>query len=296
MADAFRECLAVTLQSESGLPQPVGGPYRRGPHSFMNHKKDPGGATMMGVTHRVYAAYRARMGMPPADVRDVTDREIEDIYYNNYWVLVRGDHLPPGLDLAVFDFGVNSGPGTAIRKLQGVLGVKVDGLIGIATINAAATCNVAETISALMRSREAFCRNLSNYPYFKGGWERRWKMVEQRALDRAFPRSPTMAVVPVEDAVSETPSPRAAEETPASMASSDTGNAAIVAGSGGVTTMGMTAAKTAKALTATGKPLTVGTFILELMSHPEFWAGIAVIFTASFVWIERRRKMRLEGA
>lgn len=132
----FHECLALTLREESGEVQLVGGPYVRGRWSFMDHPRDPGGATMMGVTHRVYAAYLRSRGLPQKNVREVTDEEIEDIYHGNYWQLVAGDSLPRGLDLAVFDFAVNSGPHRAICKLQSVLGVKVDGQLGLANATA----------------------------------------------------------------------------------------------------------------------------------------------------------------
>jgi hypothetical protein len=44
--------------------------------------------------------------------------------------------LPPPLDLYVFDFAVNSGPGRAVKTLQGLLGVAADGDIGPVTIDA----------------------------------------------------------------------------------------------------------------------------------------------------------------
>lgn len=288
----FHECLALTLREESGEIQPVGGPYVRGRYSFMNHPKDPGGATMMGVTHRVYAAYRRSMGRPPQDVREVTDEEIEAIYRHNYWEVVAGDSLPRGLDLAVFDFAVNSGPHRAITKLQSVLGVKVDGLLGIATFAAAAEAEPDDLIRRYMQARRDFCRRIPHYPSFKNGWTRRWDRIEAASILRAAEVEPTTPPpIPVVDAGPEIPAPRAIEEAPTSMAKSDTGNMALASAGGGVTTVGVTAAQAAKSM----KVITLSGFLLELASRPEFWAGMVVVFGAAFVWLERRRKMLMEG-
>ena len=37
--------------------------------------------------------------------------DVAPIYKKNYWNRVKGDQLPSGLDLCVFDFGVNAGTG-----------------------------------------------------------------------------------------------------------------------------------------------------------------------------------------
>lgn len=96
---------------------------------FVNHPRDPGGATNMGITRRTLAAWR---GHPVSvqDVRDLTKSEAMAIYKAHYWDAVQGDRLPRGLDYAVYDYAVNSGPGRAARDLQRCLGVTVDGIIG----------------------------------------------------------------------------------------------------------------------------------------------------------------------
>src|SRR3990167_8354222 len=90
-------------------------------------KDDPGGLTRNGVTWATYDAFRISKGLPKRSVKLITNAEVTEIY-KQFWDNVRGDDLPSGLDWAVFDFGVNSGPGRAIKELQRVLGVKVDGV------------------------------------------------------------------------------------------------------------------------------------------------------------------------
>ena len=47
--------------------------------------------------------------------------------------------LPAGLDLEVFDFGVNSGPAESVKTLQRLVGVTQDGSVGPITLAAVAT-------------------------------------------------------------------------------------------------------------------------------------------------------------
>ena len=99
MRQNFRTSLTATLKYE--------GQYSR-------HPKDPGGATMRGVTQATYDAWRKRHGHMPQDVRKITTAELEAIYKRDYWDRCKCDDLPSGVDLAVFDCAVNSGPVRAI--------------------------------------------------------------------------------------------------------------------------------------------------------------------------------------
>ena len=101
----FDKSLALVLVHEGG---------------YVNHPKDPGGATNRGVTQAVYDAYRKTRGKAGQSVKFITDEEVNAIYKFQYWDRVQGDLLPAGLDYAVFDFAVNSGVGRASKYLQAV--------------------------------------------------------------------------------------------------------------------------------------------------------------------------------
>lgn len=152
---------------------------------YSDHPDDPGGATMMGITQATLAGWR---GTPvtKADVRALARDEAAAIYRARYWNAVRGDELPAGLDLAVFDFAVNSGASRAVRALQRALGVTVDGLIGPETLAAAGGRPVSETISALCAGRRGFLERLSTFPVFGRGWTRRVREIEVAALKLAL--------------------------------------------------------------------------------------------------------------
>lgn len=175
--EKFRACLAETLKWEGG---------------WSNHPADPGGPTMKGVIQRVYDAWREKNGKPRRSVRYIDDDEVEAIYRENYWSIVRGDELPPGLDLAVFDFGVNSGPARSARYLQKVLKVKIDGVIGPVTLKAANDADPLETVTALMAERRAFLNQIPYKQHFIKGWMNRCAGIEQACV--------AMCNLPIKDA------------------------------------------------------------------------------------------------
>ena len=145
-------------------------------------KADPGGATKYGITRRTLKAWR-KVPVSIQDVRNLTKNEAIEIYREQFWRTVRGDDLPVGVDFCVFDFGVNSGPGRAVRELQGVLGVKQDGIIGLMTMAAIDEYPDGHKglIADLSKARLDFMKGLSNWGYNKNGWTKRVKQVMKEA-------------------------------------------------------------------------------------------------------------------
>ena len=147
---------------------------------FVNHPKDPGGATNQGITQRTYDAYRRRIGHATQSVRMIDNVERDTIYRVQYWDAIRGDDLPGGVDAAVYDFAVNSGPSRAAKFLQRIVGVKQDGVIGLQTLDALARMDSTQVIGRLCVDRMAFLRVARNpktgallWPEFGTGWTRR---------------------------------------------------------------------------------------------------------------------------
>jgi lysozyme family protein len=104
------------------------------------------------------------------------------LYRCFYWDAVAGADLPDGIDYAVFDFAVNSGPGRAAKYLQAVLGVVQDGRIGPATLAAAGAKPAGVVIDALCDARLAFLEKLPTWPSFGRGWSVRVASVRRQAL------------------------------------------------------------------------------------------------------------------
>ena len=87
---------------------------------FVDHPKDPGGVTNLGVTKRVWEDFTGTK-VTVDEMRALTVADVTELYRTNYWNLVRGNDLPHGLDYAVFDYAVNSGGGRAGRHIQEVV-------------------------------------------------------------------------------------------------------------------------------------------------------------------------------
>ena len=100
---------------------------------FVNHPRDPGGMTNLGVTKRVWEGW-TQVEADEREMRSLTPEKVGPLYKANYWDRVKGDDLPAGLDLAVFDWAVNSGTGRAAKKLQAMIGTTADGGIGPNTL------------------------------------------------------------------------------------------------------------------------------------------------------------------
>lgn len=167
---------------------------------WSNHPKDPGGPTMRGVIQRVYDAWRKRNGLPRRSVRHIEEHELQAIYRENYWQLVRGDELPPGVDLCVFDYGVNSGPSRSVSHLQEVLGVKIDGNMGPVTLDAVNAADPVEIVKKLCARRRKFVRQIKTYHVFGKGWNRRIDGIEQVACTMCELPIRETPVVPIADA------------------------------------------------------------------------------------------------
>lgn len=174
-ASSFDAALARVLRHEGG---------------FSDHPADPGGPTQQGVTQRVYDAYRARAGQPARSVRLLEESELRTIYRRQYWDAVRGDDLPVGLDYAVFDAAVNSGPAQAAKWLQRAAGADVDGQVGALTLQAVAAGDPAKIAADVCARRLAMLRTLKTWPVFGKGWGRRVAEVRRVAVALASGAAP----------------------------------------------------------------------------------------------------------
>jgi lysozyme family protein len=103
------------------------------------------------------------------------------LHKKKYWDKVCGDELPTGLDLAVFDLAVNSGPGRAAKMLQKILGVTQDGAIGPQTIAKALNTDSSKLIADYNAERLAFLQALPTWGTFGKGWGRRVAEVTEQA-------------------------------------------------------------------------------------------------------------------
>lgn len=147
---------------------------------YVDHPDDPGGETNLGVTKAVYEEWGGTK-----DMKDLTVEDVLPIYKANYWDRVKGDDLPSGLDLCVFDFGVNAGTGRAAKYLQGMIGAGMDGAIGPMTLQSLNAFveehGLEETIEIYQSERQDYYESLSHFETFGRGWTRRVKETTEAA-------------------------------------------------------------------------------------------------------------------
>lgn len=162
---------------------------------YVDHPDDPGGATNMGITHITLSDWRGYK-VSKQQVRDLTKHEAGQIYRKNYWDVVRGDDLPPGLDLVAMDAAVNSGPRRGAQWLQEAVGAEPDGIIGPFTVREAWEADREEAIGRAVDNRLRFLKSLRHWPTFGRGWGRRLAAVQEYALDLSRDAEPALTFAP----------------------------------------------------------------------------------------------------
>ncbi len=170
MEDNFATCLAFTLRAEGG---------------YTDNPDDPGGATNMGITLATYRSWSDDPAAGVPQIEDMTTRVASAIYRALYWNPLRADALPAGVDLSVFDFGVNAGIWRSARLLQRALGFtgdELDGCIGPETLAATDKADARALVEELFARQEHYYRSLEEFPIFGRGWLNRTQARREAAL------------------------------------------------------------------------------------------------------------------
>ena len=169
-AENYENCLAMILHHEGG---------------YVNHPKDPGGMTNLGVTKRVYEDW-VGYSVSEHTMQNLTEEDVAPIYKKNYWDRIKADELPSGLDLCVFDFGVNAGTGRAAKYLQNLIGTVADGGIGPNTLKALSKYVDSEGVESAIKNyqaeRQSYYEKLKTFETFGRGWTRRVEETTESAL------------------------------------------------------------------------------------------------------------------
>ena len=169
MKDNFESALKAILHHEGG---------------YVNHPKDPGGMTNLGVTKRVWEEWVGHE-VDEKTMRNLTPEIVGPMYKTKYWDKIKGDDLPTGVDYVVFDASVNSGPGRAAKWLQACVGVEPDGGIGPKTLAAVNAFDANQLIEDYAKRRLSFLMDLKTWDTFGKGWSRRVAEVQKTGLDMA---------------------------------------------------------------------------------------------------------------
>lgn len=142
---------------------------KEGGPKVTNDPLDAGGRTQYGISE-------ASNPLAWLDGK-VTEEEARAIYLQKYVIWPRFNLVPPSLQTQLIDYGVNSGPLIATMKLQTILGMDADGVIGPKTLAALSLADPKWVNNELVKARvEMICRicqkNPSQLKYLLG-WARR---------------------------------------------------------------------------------------------------------------------------
>lgn len=154
MSDRFTICLPITLAYEGG---------------YVDHPKDPGGATNLGVTIGTLSSWLGRPATK-AEVKALTVEKAAPIYRKNYWDAASCGRYLPGADLCVFDGGVNSGVSRSVGWAKQV------------TAGADAKAFVAQFCDI----RLGFLKRLGTWSTFGKGWSSRVASIRAKATTMAL--------------------------------------------------------------------------------------------------------------
>jgi len=160
----FDQILNTTLKLEGGL----------------NKNEIGGGVSNYGVKQDTYNAYAKEKGIASKDVRNLKYGDVRGIYEDKYYKQPKIDQLPSGkIQGLVFDWGVNAGTVTVIKKLQEIVGTKPDGQIGKKTIKAVndyISKNGEDSLAfSILSSRSNHYNELIRQdPHKYGSYEKNW--------------------------------------------------------------------------------------------------------------------------
>lgn len=140
---------------------------------YSNNPNDKGGETNKGITYQTYNSYRKSRGLSPRSVKYITDEEVRDIYYNNYYKASGADKIQnPKLAAYVFDTAVNMGVSRAKEFL-------------------AKSGNDLNTYEQLRRNKyNQFVEYDSSQRCFLQGWNNRINSLRE-FVDNEFPEEET---------------------------------------------------------------------------------------------------------
>lgn len=144
---------------------------------FVNDPDDSGGATNKGVTLSTFRSFYGS-NKTVDDLKKLTDQQWLYIFLNGYWNKCKATEINNQSIANIFvDWAWGSGPVTAIKKIQKIVGTDVDGIVGPKTIEAINKKDPKRLFDAIKAARIEFVENLVKQrpkdAKFLKGWKAR---------------------------------------------------------------------------------------------------------------------------
>ena len=149
---------------------------------YSNHKNDKGGCTMKGVTINTFRSFFGEE-KTCSDLKSITDEQWLKIFKEGYWDPCKGDKiLDQSVANIIVDWAWMSGVKTAIKKIQELLNLETDGIVGPVTLTAINSQNGEELFNNIYNIRKKFyynrCEVNPSQEVFLDGWLNRLNDLE----------------------------------------------------------------------------------------------------------------------
>lgn len=124
-----------------------------------NEAESQGGCSNYGITLKTYSDWIGRQASC-SELKNMPRGNATAIYKENYWAPVKGDQIKSqAVALAIFDQGVNRGPGSIIKQVQRVLQIYPSGNMDAPTLERLNNYPADKFLEAFLKeSREQYDR------------------------------------------------------------------------------------------------------------------------------------------
>lgn len=156
--------IPIILRWEAGITMKAGETLenaflRAKKRGFADDPDDRGGATMVGVTigtYRSYCKYKGKKVPSVTDLKNISYKEWRDIVHTMFWSKWKADLIEDqNVANMIVDWVWASGQGIGIKRVQKILGVTADGIVGPKTIAAVNAQNPKELFKKVYDGRAA---------------------------------------------------------------------------------------------------------------------------------------------
>ena len=152
--ELFKKALAFVLKWEGG---------------FVNDPDDKGGTTNKGITQTTYNSYLKSKKQKTKSVKNITQAEVEDIYFNRYWLAAGCNKMSKKFAVLCFDTAVNMGTGV----------VKATGMTRNEEFLRAAQYKYTDRYIAAKRAKYNEFARVPSQKKFLNGWLNRLNAVQK---------------------------------------------------------------------------------------------------------------------
>jgi len=160
MTQAFDKAFAFTHQQEGGF--------------VLATLKGEEAETYAGIYRKMQPNWQGWALIDAGDTgSDKLKQMVRDFFFQRFWVRSKLEQLPMPLAGLVYDFAVNSGEVLAIKKLQQILMVKDDGIIGANTAAMARGLPIDKINMRYIAARLDYLNDLKGWTINGRGWSQR---------------------------------------------------------------------------------------------------------------------------